>query len=73
MKISRAFVHRYLISYSCSCTGLPGRLPRTAAVQCQRTGGSNSSTSAAGARGLTFKEAVDDRIEVYLRSCVRHV
>ena len=29
MKISRAFVQRYLISYSCSCTGLPGRLPRT--------------------------------------------
>lgn len=29
MKISRAFVQRYLISYSCSCTGLPGRFPRT--------------------------------------------
>jgi hypothetical protein len=29
MKISRAFVHRYLISYSWSCTGFPGRLPRT--------------------------------------------
>ena len=29
MKISRAFVQRCLISYSCSCTGLPGRLPRT--------------------------------------------
>lgn len=30
MKISLAFVQRYLISYSASCTGLPGRLPRTA-------------------------------------------
>lgn len=30
MKISRAFVHRYFISYSASCTGFPGRLPRTA-------------------------------------------
>lgn len=29
MNISRAFVQRYLISYSCSWTGLPGRLPRT--------------------------------------------
>jgi hypothetical protein len=29
MKISRALVQRYLISYSCSCTALPGRLPRT--------------------------------------------
>ena len=29
MKISLAFVHRYLISYSWSCTGFPGRLPRT--------------------------------------------
>ena len=29
MKISRAFVHRYLISYSANWTGLPGRLPRT--------------------------------------------
>jgi len=29
MKISRALVHRYLISYSWSWTGLPGRLPRT--------------------------------------------
>lgn len=29
MNISRAFVHRYLISYSCSCTGFPGRFPRT--------------------------------------------
>ena len=30
IKISRAFVHRNLISYSCSCTCLPGRFPRTA-------------------------------------------
>lgn len=30
MKISRAFVHKYFISYSASCTGFPGRLPRTA-------------------------------------------
>ena len=29
MKISRAFVHRYFISYSWSWTGFPGRLPRT--------------------------------------------
>ena len=29
IKISRAFVQRYLISYSWSCTGLPGRFPRT--------------------------------------------
>lgn len=29
MKISRAFVQRYLISYSCNWTGFPGRLPRT--------------------------------------------
>lgn len=29
IKISLAFVHRYFISYSCSCTGFPGRLPRT--------------------------------------------
>ena len=29
MKISRAFAQRYLISYSASCTGFPGRLPRT--------------------------------------------
>ena len=29
MKISRAFVQRYLISYSCSWTGFPGRFPRT--------------------------------------------
>jgi hypothetical protein len=29
MNISRAFVHKYLISYSCSWTGLPGRFPRT--------------------------------------------
>lgn len=30
IKISRAFVQRNLISYSCSCTCLPGRFPRTA-------------------------------------------
>lgn len=30
MKISRALVQRNLISYSCSWTCLPGRLPRTA-------------------------------------------
>ena len=29
MKISLAFVHKYLISYSASWTGFPGRLPRT--------------------------------------------
>lgn len=29
IKISRAFVQRYLISYSCSWTGFPGRFPRT--------------------------------------------
>lgn len=29
MKISRALVHRNLISYSCSWTCFPGRLPRT--------------------------------------------
>jgi len=29
MKISRAFVHRNLISYSASWTCFPGRLPRT--------------------------------------------
>jgi hypothetical protein len=29
MKISLAFVQRYLISYSWSCTGFPGLLPRT--------------------------------------------
>ena len=31
MKISLAFVHKYLISYSASWTGFPGRLPRTMA------------------------------------------
>ena len=35
MKISRALVQRYLISYSCSCTGFPGRLPRTRSSQYQ--------------------------------------
>ena len=29
MKISRALVHRYLISVSSSCTCFPGLLPRT--------------------------------------------
>ena len=29
IKISLAFVHKYLISYSASWTGFPGRLPRT--------------------------------------------
>ena len=29
MKISLAFVHKYLISYSCNWTGFPGRFPRT--------------------------------------------
>lgn len=29
IKISRALVQRNLISYSCSCTCFPGRLPRT--------------------------------------------
>lgn len=37
MKISRAFVQRYLISYSCSCTGLPGRLPRTVIKKRKKT------------------------------------
>ena len=29
MKISRALVQRYFISYSCSCTGFPGLFPLT--------------------------------------------
>ena len=36
MKISRARVHRKRISYSCSWTCLPGRLPRTALDQRRR-------------------------------------
>lgn len=38
MKISRAFVQRYLISYSCNCTGLPGRFPRTAEKKAEKNG-----------------------------------
>lgn len=39
MKISLAFVHRYLISYSANWTGFPGRLPRTGGrkIACQHT------------------------------------
>ena len=38
IKISLAFVHKYLISYSASWTGFPGRLPRTKSTKtrCQR-------------------------------------
>lgn len=38
MKISLAFVHRYLISYSANWTGLPGRLPRTKRTKRQHVG-----------------------------------
>lgn len=71
MKISRAFVQRYLISYSCSWTGFPGRLPRTAAVSIGR-GGPFPAHQPPGCK-LTFEEAVDDRVEVYLRGRIRHV
>lgn len=69
IKISLAFVQRYFISYSCSCTGLPGRFPRTVTWSGEARG------TARGAVGgqLTFKKTVDDRVKIDLRCSIRHV
>lgn len=63
MKISRAFVHRYFISYSASCTGFPGRLPRTADTA--RTSRQTIQRIHHG-RLLTFQKSVNDRVQVDL-------
>ena len=54
--------------------GLSGTVASDCGGQ-RRTGQAGSSASAAGAckRKLTFKEAVNDRVKVYLRRCIRHV
>ncbi len=52
--------------------GLAGTVASDCGGQ-HRAGRANSSASAAGARKLTFEEAVDDRVEVYLRRRIRHV
>jgi hypothetical protein len=59
MNISRALVQRYLISYSWSWTGLPGRLPRTG--QPRQLG-----VARMNAGSQTFKQLVNDRVEVNL-------
>ena len=55
MKISRAFVQRYLISYSWSCTGFPGRLPRTRGGEYR--GGTDQRIGRSPSRGRSMTES----------------
>ena len=68
MNISRAFVHRYLISYSCSWTGFPGLFPRTDNISQQLM-----SWQLRHAVARTLEQPVDDRVEVDFRGAVGHV
>jgi hypothetical protein len=81
MKISRAFVHRYLISNSCSWTCFPGRFPRTDGrrrenerEKREREASAPGYTQRRGAKQgvVTFEQPVNDRVEIDLLRLFGH-
>lgn len=74
MKISRAFVHRYLISYSCSCTGFPGRLPRTGGRRVSTDGriqriGRRGACSPSRSRSMTESRSISVVVSAMSTAC----
>lgn len=76
MKISRALVQRYLISYSWSWTGLPGRLPRTEAPKTERRqpglrdGGRTSERARAGCAPSSRRSMTESRSTSFPASAI---